>query len=174
MARTKKLVTVAPNEAEAHEAMLVFAEKSSELKALEAKVELAVQKVRDRHKLQIEKLRLEKDNSFDKLKAFAEEHRADLFTKRKSLDWVHGVFGFRTGTPKVTKPTRITWPKVLNILKEEALTRFIRSKEEINKDAILESREDETIMAQLKELAGIEVTQTETFFVEPKEEEVAV
>lgn len=173
MARTKKIVTVAPSEAEAHEAMRLFAEKSSQLKALEAKMELDIQKARDKYKLKIETLRLEKDDSFDKLKAFAEEHRNDLFTKRKSLDWTHGILGFRTSTPKVDKPSRITWANILEIIKKENLTRFLRTKEEINKEAIVECREDEEVMAKLKDVAGLEVVQTETFFVEPKEEEIA-
>ena len=170
--RAKKPVTVAPSEAEAHEAMKHFARTSSQLKGLEAEVELEVQKVRDKYKVRVEKIRVEYNDALDKLKAYAEEHRADLFDKKKSVDWTHGLMGFRTGTPKVAKPTRITWAKVLEILKEEGLTHFIRMKEELDKDKIIESRQDQLVMGQLKELAGVEVVQQESFFVEPKEEEV--
>lgn len=172
MPRSKKIVTVVPSEAEAHEAMKGFAQTSSTLKGLEAEMELEVQAVRDRFKVRIEKARVERDHQFEKLQRYAEEYQSDLFSKKKSLDWTHGILGFRRGTPKVTKPSKITWAAILKMLKDEGLTSFIRTKEEVNKDKMIESRENEVIMKQLKELGGIEVVQQETFFVEPKEEEL--
>lgn len=170
--RAKKPVIVAPSEAEAHESMKAFAQASSKLKGIESEMELEVQKVRDKFTLRIEKTKVDYEHNLDLLKRYAEENRETLFSKKKSLNWTHGIIGFRTGTPKVTKPSKVTWDKVMEILKAEKLKRFIRIKAEINKDKIIESREDKVIMNQLKDLAGIEVIQQETFYVEPKEEEV--
>ncbi|MEP4136707.1 MAG: host-nuclease inhibitor Gam family protein [Cyclobacteriaceae bacterium] len=173
--RAKKKVVVAPGEAEAHEAMRLFAESASRIKGLESEMELEIQKIREAFSPRIAKIKVDYDHSMDQLKAYAEEHRADMFTKKKkSQEWEHGTLGFRTGTPKVAKPRTITWDKIMKALRENSLGHFLRTKEEINKDMIIESREDESVMAQLKEVVGIEVTQDETFFVVPKEEEVAV
>lgn len=152
--------------------MKAFAEASSRLKGIEAEMELEVQKIREKFTLRIEKTRVDYDHNLELLKRYAEENRSTLFEKKKSLNWTHGIIGFRTGTPKVSKPSKVTWDTILKTLKDEGLKAFIRVKVEINKDKIIESREDKVIMNQLKDLAGIEVIQQETFFVEPKEEEV--
>lgn len=170
--RAKKVVTTAPDEAGAHEALRIFAETSSKLKGLEAEVEQEVQRIREKHNVKLQKLRVDYNHNMEQLQAYAEANKETLFTKKKSVEWMHGIIGFRTSTPSVIKPSRLTWPKVLEILKEDKLTSFIRTKEEINKDKMIESREDKIIMGRLKDLAGIEVIQKETFFVEPKEEEL--
>ena len=99
------------------------------------------------------------------------ENQAELFSKKKSLEMVHGTIGFRTGTPKLKTLKGFTWASALQLVKE-FLPDFIRSTEEIAKDKLLADREDETVAANLGR-CGITVVQDESFYVEPKKEEGA-
>ena len=166
--RQKAKVT-APSATEAQECMKDYTVANSSLKKIEAEIELKVQKVREKYQPKIESLSTDKEENFQQLQAYALENREALFSKKKSLEWVHGVLGFRTGTPKVAKKMGITWAAMLDLFKSQSKTEFIREKQELDKDRILSSRDDEAIMKELEGL-GIRITQDETFYVEPKEE----
>ena len=166
MPRTKKAVTVIIPEDQVAEVMRQFAKANSQLKVLEGEIEQQIQKVRDRFAKQIAVLDLEKSHAFDKLKAFAEHHREDLFSKKKSADYTHGIMGFRISTPKVMGAGK----KAFDLIKELKLP-FLRKKEEIDKDKILGVRKDDKMLSKLEKV-GIKVVQIETFYIEPKEEEL--
>ena len=84
------------------------------------------------------------------------------------MDLVHGIIGFRTGTPKLKLRKGFTWPSVVNLLKE-FLPAYIRTTEEPAKDRLLADRDVPEVSTQFQKL-GITVDQDETFFVEPKKE----
>ena len=100
----------------------------------------------------------------DALRAWALAH-PDEFTKRKSLDLASAVIGFRTDPPKVALLNRSwTWDKVTSLLASQA-PHLVRVKQEVNKEAILDSySEDSTDLARF----GLRITQSEQFFVEAK------
>lgn len=168
--RTKKKVVLAPDEAEARRELHRFAESTSKLKGIEAEMEEKMQEIREGYSSRVAELTEAKAESFEKLNAFANENKEDLFSKRKSLELDHGVIGFRTGTPKVKKKTGITWAAALDIVKSMDLP-YVRTKEEVDRDKIIATRKDEAAMAPLAKI-GITVVQDETFFVEPKEEKI--
>lgn len=97
----------------------------------------------------------------------------DEFPKdRKSLEMVHGMIGFRTGTSALKPRLKKTWKKILETIKELKLTDLIRSKEEVNKELIIsEYTQGKMTLARLVEI-GVEVVKEESFFVEPKIEEL--
>ena len=172
--RAKKTIVVAPqSETEATELAKEFALNTSKLKTIEGKMEESIQRVRDKYANDIERLKAAKECAFDKLHAYAETNREDLFSKKKSRDLTFSVIGFRTGTPKVNKGRGLTWPKILKSMKDKGLS-LLRVKEEIDKDKIITMRNDEALMKVLKDEYDIEVVQDETFFIEPKEEQIAV
>lgn len=107
----------------------------------------------------------------DDLEAWASAN-PDLFTKRKSIEFLNGVIGFRTGTPKLVPLSRgWTWEKITKAVCAY-LPNFTRSKPEVDKQAIIaQAAELEAILPR----CGIKVMQGEKFFVEPKltEKEVA-
>lgn len=97
----------------------------------------------------------------------------------------HGVIGFRTGTPKLKTLKGFTWASALELVKT-FLPSYLRQTEEIAKDRLLADRDldkvgvtdnglilNEIPMSQAMAKCGIQVVQDETFFVEPKNEEVA-
>ena len=107
----------------------------------------------------------------DALRVWAETN-PELFTKRKSLDLMSGVLGFRTGTPKLALLNRSwTWDKVLEAILARGFA-FVRTKEEIDKEAILafhaaDANKPEVESKVLRPI-GVTIKQDEGFFIEPK------
>lgn len=169
MTRVKKKLVPVPSDNDVQGKMLDYAKASSSLKKVEAEMELKIQQLRDKFKARIDTLRKEKEEASESLQAYAVHNRETLFSKRKSRDLVHGMIGFRTGTPKVVKSRAKTWDRILELLKKHNMASFIRMKEEVDKEKIIASREDKEIMETLGEW-DIKVVQDETFFIEVKEE----
>lgn len=96
---------------------------------------------------------------------YATTHRDSLFGKLKSAASSLGVFGFRTGNPKLVLLNRKwKWADVLTSLKSLGKTDLIRTKEEPDKDA-LHKLDDSELAA-----VGLRIDQDEAFFIEPKRE----
>lgn len=141
-----------------------------DLRAAEAERDTEIQAVRDMHEREVLKIS-------DKLKAtillaekFAESHRAELFpTEKKSAETSLANYGFRIGNPTLCLLNRKwNWEGVLNAVKAAFPKQFIRTTEAVDKDAL---------KAQLKpeQLAtiGCRIDQTESFYVEAKEQPIA-
>lgn len=169
--RVKKQVISDVTREAAEEAFAGYAKAEAESQKIQAEIELACAKIREKHAERITALEAAKMAAFDTLQAYATENKGELFTKKKSLEMVHGVIGFRTGTPKLKTMKGFTWASALTLVKE-FMGDFIRTTEEIAKDKLLADR-DVDGMAEKMEKCGIYVAQDETFYVEPKKEEVA-
>ena len=106
------------------------------------------------------------------LEAWAAANPDDFPKNRKSIEMTHGTIGYRLGTPKLKTLMRKTWDQILELIRANDWTQFIRTKEEVNKDAILaEYGQDRLSDQQLKHI-GVQVVQDESFFVEPKLEDL--
>lgn len=169
--RQKKTIISGVSKETAEEAFATYAKAQAEHAKITAEIELKCAQIREKHQEKLSQLQTTMEGSFDTLQAFATENQAELFTKKKSLEMVHGTIGFRTGTPKLKTLKGFTWASALQLVKE-FLPGHIRATEEIAKDKLLADREDETVAANLSR-CGIMVAQDETFFVEPKKEEGA-
>ena len=96
----------------------------------------------------------------------------------------HGTIGFRTGTPKLKTLKGFTWASALQLAKKFLPVTYIRMSEDIAKDRLLADRDlketvvydtptgdpREVTMREAMAICGIQVTQDETFYVEPKKE----
>lgn len=91
------------------------------------------------------------------------------FNGAKSLDLVHGQIGWRTGNPTLKTLSGWTWDRVLEKLQERRDEDFIRVKQEVNKEGILNAREE--IGADGLKAIGVKVIQDEAFFIQPKLEQ---
>jgi len=101
------------------------------------------------------------------LKAWAEAHPDEFPKDRKSINFLSGVLGFRTGTPKLALLNRKwTWEKCL-AKAQELIPAFIRSHPELDKEALLNQRNEQAIVWAI-EACGMKVTQDEGFYIEPK------
>lgn len=167
--REKKTVYSGVTQEEMEQAFAEYAKADARQQKITADMDVAMTKIREKWQDELAKLQEAKDNAFDVMQAYAVENKAELFTRKKSLDTVHGTMGFRTGTPKLKTLKGFTWASVTNLLKE-FLPSYVRTVVEPAKDKLLADRDDEEVMALLPRV-GISVVQDETFYVEPKKEE---
>lgn len=103
------------------------------------------------------------------LNAYALHKKDELFKDRRSVELMFGEFGFRKST-EIKPEKKHTWADVLAHL--EALgapaQQFIRTKKEVNKEALGELKDDEERLAELL----VRAVQKDTFWYEVKQEEM--
>ena len=168
MAREKKTVHTGVSTEQMETAFGDYAVADAKLQKINATIDVQVTNIREKYADEISRLSDTKEKAFDVMQAFALENKDELFAKKKSLESVHGVIGFRTGTPKLKTLKGFTWGAVTNLLKE-LLPAYVRTTEEPAKDKLLADRDDEKTAALFTKV-GITVVQDETFYVEPKKE----
>jgi phage host-nuclease inhibitor protein Gam len=157
---------------QAQQASQQFAETRTSFDKIEARMNEELNKVKAKYADEITELTDLLEEPQEILEVYAKEQKKS-WGKKKSLELLHCIIGFRTGTPKVVKDKAFTWEGVLQLLKKNAMfSHFIRTTEEINKENIL-AEKDEKVLGKLKELCFVAVDQDEKFFVETKKEEVA-
>lgn len=171
MTRQKKVLITGITREHAEDAFARYADADARQQQITAKMDVQITKIREKFADELSKLDEVKEQSFEEIQSFAENNR-DVFGQKKSLEMTHGVIGFRTGTPKLKTLKGFTWSSVTNLLKE-FLPSYLRVIEEPAKDRLLADRDNpETVMQFNK--CGIYVDQDETFYVEPKKEEVTM
>ena len=105
-----------------------------------------------------------KNLAFGIVQAYCINNKETLFAKRRSIGTVHGIAGFRLGTPRLKTPKGSNWKKVLAELKNK-LPDYVRTLEEPAKDQLLADRHKELVAPILISL-GIQVVQDELFYIE--------
>jgi phage host-nuclease inhibitor protein Gam len=94
----------------------------------------------------------------------------DLFQKPKSIAFLSGSIGFRTGTPKLVLGRGWTWEKSLLAIQQNGFA-FVRSKDEVDKEAILAfcaSEQDKVRLdTHVLKPIGIRLVQDEGVWIEP-------
>ncbi len=94
------------------------------------------------------------------------------FGDRKTLELTHGTLGWRLNPPSLKTLSGWTWKKVLAKLKAlPAMSAYIRTREEVSKEAILADRAAHSPDA-LRAI-GVKIVQEEEFWIEPRLTEVA-
>lgn len=101
------------------------------------------------------------------IEQWAEAH-PDRFGRDRSLTIDGHRLGWRLGNPRAaTTGKKVTWATVLERLLASAAgvrARFVRVKHEINKEALIAARDQD---ADLLRQLGVEVVQTQTFYLDP-------
>lgn len=133
------------------------AEMNDQIAAIKSEYELRAQPFNDEIRLLA-----------DGVHAFCEAHRDELTEggKVKYAKFAAGEVAWRLNPPKVVTRRGIGLETILELLRGRGLARFIRTKEELNKEAIL--LEPETV-AGMKELS---IEQSEQFAIKPFESEI--
>lgn len=173
MSRTKKKVLANITLEEAQEASQKFTDNATRLAEIEAKMNRAINNFKTKYQDEITQLKEGQVEPIAILTVYATEQRK-TWGKRKSLELLHSIIGFRTGMPKVTKNKKFTWEGITEMVKE-LFPEYVRSVDELDKEAIIalsKDTEDEDFK-EIKEKCFIDVVQDETFFVEVKKEEIA-
>lgn len=139
---------------------------SRDLSRLEADMNDELAAIKERHEALAEPLRVQRQALTDGIAVWAEANR-DVLTqngKVKTAALTTGELVWRLRPPSV----RITGAAaVLDALRRMRLARFIRVKDEVNKEAIL--NEPEAVV----NVPGISIIQGEDFIVQPFEAELA-
>ena len=183
--RQKKTVITGITREAAEEAFGTYAKADAQIEKINAEIDLQCAKIREKYQQKLGELMCDRECAFDTLQAFATENQAELFSKKKSLDMAHGTIGFRTGTPKLKTLKGFTWASALQLAKNFLPFAYIRKTEEIAKDKLLADRDlkevalydtqtgdpREVTMREAMAACGIQVSQDETFYVEPKKED---
>ena len=112
MARTKKTVVSGITREQAEQAFADFASADAKLQNLTSKMDIEMTRIREKYADQLAELSVVKEKNFDIMQSYALENKEELFSKRKSLESTHGIFGFRTGTPKLKNLKGFTWAAV--------------------------------------------------------------
>jgi phage host-nuclease inhibitor protein Gam len=164
MSKVKKTTQASVTLEQAEVAAQQFAKATYKLGTIEAAMNEAIEKVRSKYQDQIVELKAQQEEVLPTLEAYAIATK-DTWEGR-SIDLTHARIGFRMGTPKVDKLKKFTWDAVLELVKaNKALARdFVRTKEELDKKAILDA--DAKTRQILEDKAKIIVTQEESFYVE--------
>jgi len=170
--REKKVVITGISRDQAEEAFAAYAHADARQQQLTAKMDVEITRIREKFQDTLNELQEVKDNAFDTMQAFGMENKDVLFSKKKSLEMVHGLVGFRIGTPKLKTRKGFTWGAVTNMLKE-FLPTYVRISEEPAKDKLIADRDDPEVSEALVK-CGIYVDQDETFYVEPKKEDLSM
>lgn len=158
---------------EVSDALRDLCDISSRVSAREAKLQEAITQLRAEADEDLaddlsQQARLEKD-----IEEYCTTYRDEVFPpNRKSLELAHGKIDFREHPPAVvvSKSKRMTIAAVLDNIKERfgrKADTYIRTKEDLNKDALITLEEPE-----LNNL-GLEIQRKETFGISLKLETVA-
>ncbi len=103
----------------------------------EASMNEQIQKIKDKFNEQTAPEQAAKQAYENDIEGFLILHKND-FEKQRTKKLTHGTVGFRFGTPKVLNLSRKYNTKtVLELAKKLFKSKYVRTKEELNKDAIL-------------------------------------
>lgn len=138
-----------------------------QLAGIKARRDREVQIVHEKYKVEIEPLEDQRDLTLKLAEEFAEENRAEILPKdAKSAESTQAIFGFRLGQPTMKLLSKKwSWEKVLEALRSAHGDRFVRTKQEPDKEKLRAELAD----AELA-VVGLRLDQEDRFFVEPKTE----
>lgn len=169
MARKTKVLDTAINRSEAEEVFAAYSMDDARQEEIMAIIEQRCTEVRKEFQDELTELKQANEKRMETLKQYALENREE-FGDKKSLAFTHGVIGFRTGMPKLKLLKGFKWEAVTNLLLKK-LPDYVRTVHEPAKDKLIADRSEPEV-AKNMEKVGLQVVQDETFYVEPKKEEI--
>ncbi len=169
MAREKKKVITNVSRELAEEAMGKFSDASNSLQNIEAKMNTEINAIRDKYQEKVTALNESKDEQMEVLEVYAMEQSPN-WGKKKSMEMLHGVIGYRTGMPKIKFDKGFNSKSVVAIL-EENFPIYVRTVTEMDKEKLLADRDSEGFEKVIKK-SHFTVVQDETFYVESKAEQL--
>lgn len=146
---------------EVNEAMKTIRDLKAQIKRFELQAEEKVSQIKQRLSKQLKPLLQKIEPLENGILAFAEYDKDELFKKKKTIDLVFGLIGFRKSTKISIKKT------TLGLLKKLKLKSAIKIKETVNKEAMKDFTD-----AMLKKVDA-ERTSEDNFWYEVKEIEVS-
>jgi phage host-nuclease inhibitor protein Gam len=148
------------------EAMEKYA--AAELREAEIKeaMEAEVNEVLEKYEDNLICIAQARNKAFEMAHSYCMANKETLFNGKRKIGGLHGIAGFRLGTPRLKTMPGSDWNNVLHQLKQK-LPDYVRITEEPAKDLLLACRNRENVAPLLAEI-GIQVVQDEIFFIELK------
>lgn len=161
------VIPVPKNLEEATRFLSQIGEEQRAINVVQLKFNTKVEKLKAEAMLDVKPHQQKISQLVEGLFAYAETHRNELTDggKRKTVEVPSGIFGWRMTPPAVLLRNV---KSILKNLKSLGLKRFIRIKEEINKEAMLK----EIDVAQ--KVKGVSIRQHEEFVAKPARLEVEI
>lgn len=164
--RIKMNAPALKSRAQAEETLRAIAELTLSRNQAQLDMDQEITAIRERYEQAIGEANKSLEEKTELVRAWADANPSE-FNGLKSMEFVHGVIGWRTGQPTLKTLSGWTWDRVLEKLKSLLNGDiYIRTKEEVNKQQLLIDREA-LGPDQLKTI-GVRVVQDEAFFIEPK------
>lgn len=137
-------------------------------KLLLTDMERELREARGRYEARLRRLARLLEEKTGTARVWAEANPGE-FGGRRSVEFGHGIAGFRHGPPRLATVARGKWERVLRSLREANWgAPYIRMKEEINKERILADIGAGRLTEGDLRRAGAQVVQEEMFYVEPR------
>lgn len=155
---------------QAEDAMRELCIATHQLEQKTAAMNEELARTREKHETEIQALKETTELLTAKINTWADKH-PEAFAKKKSVEMVHGVCGYRTSPPALKTVRGVTWIKALGLIKN-AFPAFVRTKEEVDKEAVLAARDNIGTAALMS--VGLRVDQAETFFIDVARDESEV
>lgn len=147
-----------------------MASETATLKEREAKLNRAIEALRNRFGPELQELRAGIEAKRIALFEWAKLNRAE-FGEKKSLELLHGTIGFRLGNKFLDTLSKFAWKKVLAAMKGKRWLPYVRIKREPDKVKLLADalRAENPLPAATLSKIGLKIEQEENFFVELKQ-----
>ena len=156
---------VIASRADAEKVLGEIAAETAALNALKADLDQQLTTIRQKYEGRIDSAAKQIEQKSGLLQQWAEASPEE-FGDKKSIDFLHGRVGFRTGNPALKTLSGWTFKRVLEVIDRH----FVRTKEELDKEAVLGAFAREELLEKDLRTVGLRVVQEEAFFVEPKVE----
>lgn len=167
----KILATVASFE-DADDLLLELGNITAKLAEEEADMNRIEQEARGRFKKRTENALLRKAQIEKIIEQFCIVNKHE-FEKQRKKELTHGTIGFQTNPSKVVFLNRkYNENTVIDLLKKLRLGKFVRVKEQIDKESIIATYLGKEIDDPKLASVGLRIDQGETFICEPKWEEI--
>jgi phage host-nuclease inhibitor protein Gam len=156
--------TIISTDAEFRRRIDAVARLQTEIRKSEVIRDTAIQEIQETHKKLLEPLNARLEGSIATLELYAISHRDSLFpTVKKSDETELASFGFRQSPAKITTLNkRWTFAKAIEAVKQLFPGRFVRAKEELDKEKIKDLTDEQVASV------GLRREQSDIFWIEPK------
>ncbi|MEL8056507.1 MAG: host-nuclease inhibitor Gam family protein [Pseudomonadota bacterium] len=163
MGRTKTAAVTAPQAlTEARDWMSRIGQLERNLEAITASQSDCIAKIKEEHECRADPIKETLEELKQGLQIWAEANKATLTKKAKTYDLGTGLIKWRI------RPPRVSLRKIDNVLEQAkslGLRKFIRTKEEVNKDAMLADPDT------ARQIRGVSISsEGEDFVIEPVKE----
>jgi len=159
--------------AEAEAATGRAVELQRDLNALTIEMDAKIHEIRIPYEDRVDRLNRDLNDAVLELEAWAQENPGEFPKDRKSIEFVHGKLGFRLGNHKIKRGKRYRTLQVLaEAMKAIPWARKYRKqpKATVNKELLIADRS--TLTAEQLAQLDLQIVQDETFYIEPKDEEL--